>query len=125
MGAQHLPGSVGGDVEGVLLAARRVVGRKVQCVEVELLGLDLGSLGELPAHRDECVGDMLGQDRDRVAGADGLTGRRQRHVDALGDQHFSVAFGAQYREPLVVGLLRRGARHVDSLACVGTIGLRQ
>jgi hypothetical protein len=74
--AQHLPGTVGRHVEGVLLAAGRVVRREVQRVEVELLGLDLGSLGEFPAHRDEGVGHVLGQNRDRVAGADRLPGRR-------------------------------------------------
>ena len=125
VGAQHLPRPVRGDVEGVLLAARRMVGREVQRVEVELLGLDLGSLGELPAHRDEGVGDVLGQDRDRVAGADRLAGRGQRHVDALGDQHCGIALGAQDRQPLVVGPLRLGARHVDPLARVGALGLGQ
>ena len=125
VGAQHLPRPVGRDVEGVLLAARRMVGREVQRVEVELLGLDLGSFGQLPAHRDERVGDVLGQDGDRVAGADGLPGRRQRHVDALGDQHCGVALGAQHGEPLVVGLLRLGARDVDPLARVGAVGLGQ
>ena len=115
----------GRDVEGVLLAARRMVGREVQRVEVELLGLDLGPLGQLPAHRDERVGDVLGQDRDRVPGADRLTGRRQRHVDALGDQHGGVALGPQRGEALVVGALRLGARDVDPLARVGAVGLGQ
>lgn len=102
-----------------------MVRREVESVEVELLGLDLGPLGELPAHRHERVRDVLGQDRDRVTGADGLPGRRQCHVDALGDQHGGVALGAQHRKPLVIGLLRLGARDVDPLARVGSIGLRQ
>ena len=74
VGAQHLARAVRRDVEGVLLAARRVVGREVQRVEVELLGLDLGALGQFPAHRDEGVGDVLGQDGDRVPGADAADG---------------------------------------------------
>ena len=49
-----------------------MVGREVERVEVELLGLDLGSLGQLPPHRDEDVGDVVGQDRDGVPGADRL-----------------------------------------------------
>ena len=125
VGAQHLPRSVRRDVEGVLLAARRMVGREVERVEVELLGLDLGSLGQLPAHRDEGVGDVLGEDRDRVPRADRLTGRRQRHVDALGDQHRGVALGPQHLQSLVVAALRLGADDVDPLARVGSIGLRQ
>ena len=48
VGAQQLTRPFGCDVEGVGLAARRVVGRKIQRVEVELLGFDLGSLGKLP-----------------------------------------------------------------------------
>ena len=115
----------GRDVEGVLLAARGVIGREVQRVEVELLGLDLGPFGQFPAHRDEGVGDVLGQDRDRVPGADRLAGRGQRHVDALGDQHRGVAFGAQRGEALVVGPLGLGAGDVDPLACVGAVGLGQ
>ena len=110
VGAQHLPGAVGRDLEGVLFAAGRVVRREVQCVEVELLGLHLGSFGQFPAHRDERVGDVLGQDRDRVARADRLPGRRQRDVDALGDQDGGVTFGAQRRQPLVVGALGLGPR---------------
>ena len=117
--------SVRRDVEGVLLAARRMVGREVQRVEVELLGLDLGPLGQFPAHRDERVGDVLGQDRDRVPRTGRLAGRRQRHVDALGDQHRRVALGAQHRQPFVVGALGLGAGDVDPLAGVGAVGLGQ
>ena len=45
------------DEERVLHLPRRVVGAEVQGVEVEPLRLDLGPLGDLPAHRDEDVGD--------------------------------------------------------------------
>jgi hypothetical protein len=102
-----------------------VIGREVQRVEVELLGLDLGSLRQLPAHRDERVADVLGQDRDRMPGADRLAGRRQRDVDALGDQHGGVALGPQGGQALVVGALRLGARDVDPPACVRAVGLGQ
>ena len=54
-----------------------------------------------------------------------LPGRRQRHVDALGDQHRGVALGPQHLEPLVVGALRLGARDVDQAARVGAVGLGQ
>ena len=125
VGAQHLPGALGRDVEGVLFAAGRVVRREVQRVEVELLGLDLGTLGQFPAHRDEGVGDVLGQDRDRVPGADRLPGRRQRHVDAFGDQDRRVPLGTQHRQPLVVRALDVGPDDVDPVACVGAVGLGQ
>ena len=125
VGAQQLPGSFGRDVEGVLLAARRMVGREVQGVEVELLGLDLGALGQFPAHRHEGVGDVLGQDGDRVPRPGGLAGRRQRHVDALGHQDGGVALGAQHRQPLVEEPLRLAARDVDALAGVGAVVLGQ
>ena len=125
VGAQQLPGAFGRDVEGVLFAARRMVGREVQRVEVELLGLDLGPLGQFPAHRDEGVGDVLGQDRDRMPGAGRLPRRRQRHVDAFGEQHRGVALGPQRRQPFVVGALGFGACRVDPPARVGALGLGQ
>ena len=80
-------------MEGVGLAARRVVRWEVQRVEVELFGLHLGALGQLPAHRHKGVGDVLGQDGDRVAGADRLSGGGQGDVDRLGDQDRGVALG--------------------------------
>jgi hypothetical protein len=58
-----------------------------------------------------------------MPGTDRLAGRRQRDVDALGDQHGGVALGPQGGEALVVGALRVGARHVDPLACVRSVGL--
>ena len=110
--AQQLTGSLRGDVEGVGLAAGRVVWREVQRIEVELLALHLRPLGQLPAHRDEGVGDVLGQDGDRVARTERLAGRRQGDVDGLGHQNGRVALGAQRRQPLVVVGLRgrRGPR---------------
>ncbi len=59
VGAQHEAALGRVDEEGVLHLARRVVGVEVQGVEVEPLGLDLGALGDLPAHADEQVGDPL------------------------------------------------------------------
>ena len=102
-----------------------MVGREVQRVEVELLGLDLGPLGQLPPHRDEGVGDVLGQHGDRVAGADRLTCRRQRHVDALGDEHCGVALGPQRAEALVVAALRLRAGDVHPPPGVRPVRLRQ
>ena len=54
-----------------------------------------------------------------------LTGRRQCHVDALGDERRGVAFCPQRGEPLVVAALRLGAGHVDPLAGIGAVSLGQ
>ena len=70
------PESSAADEEGVLHRARRVVRREVQRVEVEPLGLDLGALGHLPAHRDEDVLDALLQGGERVARTGADAGRR-------------------------------------------------
>ena len=102
-----------------------MVGREVERVEVELLGLDLRPLGQFPSHRDEGIGDVLGQDRDRVPGAGRLPSRRQRDVDAFGDQHRRVALGAQRRQPFVVAALGLAACGVDALAGVGALVLGQ
>ena len=105
--------------------AGRVVLAEVQRVEVEPLGLDLGSLGHLVAHRDEDVGDPLGQRGQRVPGAAGTAVPGQRDVDGLLDEHPRVALGAQRRQPGVVRGLRRGERLVEPAAGGGPLGRRQ
>ena len=97
--------------ERVLHGARRVVGPEVERVEVEPLGLDDRALGDLPAHRDEDVGDQLGAGGDRVPGADGDPVGRQRDVDGLLDQHPLLVLGLEHG-------LAGGERLVD-----GTAGL--
>jgi hypothetical protein len=72
VGAQHHPGPIGAagprDEERVLHLAGRVIGREVERVEVVPLGLGLGPLGDLVAHRDEHVGQPLRQRGHRVPG---------------------------------------------------------
>ena len=87
LGAQHevVLGRLG--PEGVLHRARRVVGAEVERVEVEPLGLDERALGDLPAHRDEDVGDPLGEHRDRVPGSGDLAVPGKGDVDGLLDEH--------------------------------------
>ena len=90
------PPSGPGDEEGVLHLAGRVVGREVQGVEVEPLGLDLGALGDLVAHGDEDVGDAAPP--SVVSGCRAPRGRAvlgQRDVDGLLDQDPRVALGLQ------------------------------
>ena len=81
------------DPEGVLQGAGRVVGTEVEGVEVEPLGLDLGSLGDLPAHRHEDVGDVLGDGGQRVPGTDRFDVPRQRDVDPLGREQVFLLGG--------------------------------
>ena len=72
--------------ERVLHLPRRVVDAEVQRVEVEPLRLELGPLGDLPAHRDEDVGDALGQRLQRVPRAARVPVGGQRDVDGLLDE---------------------------------------
>ena len=83
------------DVEGVLHLPGRVVGVEVQGVEVEPLRLDLGSLGDLPAHPDEQVGDALRHQLDGVAAAERAAARGQGDVDGLLGEDPLVALGLE------------------------------
>ena len=102
-----------------------MIRQEVERVEVEVLGLHLRALGDLPAHRDEHVGDLLGDDADRVAGADRLTLRRQRHVDGLGDEHGGVALGEQHGAAIVECRGDPGTGDVHALARVGLLLTRE
>ena len=88
--AQHDAAVLGADEEGVH-RARRVVRPDVERVEVGPLGLDLGTLRDLPAHRDEDVLDALHDRGERVPGAGGAAVVGQRDVDNLLDQDARVA----------------------------------
>lgn len=104
-----------------MFAARRVVGREVEGVEVELLGLHLGPLGQFPSHRDERVGDVFGQHDDRVPGAGRHPSRGQCDIDTFGHQHGRVALGTQRRQPFVVAALSGIAGGVDALTGLGSL----
>ena len=113
------------DEEGVHHRAGRVVRGDVERVEVEPLGLDLGTLGDLVAHRDEDVGEQLLDGRQRVPGADGAAAGRQRDVDGLGDQDPGVALVLQcdWRAASAASTCSRASS--DALAGVGLGGRRQ
>src|SRR6266545_1785410 len=83
------------DVERVLRAARRVIGRDVQRVEVEEFGLDLRPVLNLVAYRDEDVFDLLPQQRDRMKVAPPYAASGQRHVNALFGQLFGFSLGGE------------------------------
>ena len=98
-----------------------MVGQEVQCIEVEVLGLDLGSFGDLPAHPDEHVGNLIGDHRDRVPRSRRTTRTGQGDIDGLGDQDGRVAFGGQHRQSFLVGALDLAAGDVDSFARFGLL----
>ena len=114
--AQHLAAALGRDVEGVLQRARRMIGQEVQRVEVVVLRLDLGPLGDLPAHRHEHVRDLLGDDRDGMLGSHRGASGRDRQVERLGHEDGGVALGLQFGQAPVICLLHAPAGHVDRLA---------
>ena len=107
----------GGSVQNVSCMVRAGwSGTEVERVEVEPLGLDDRTLGDLPAHRDEDVGDQLGAGGDRVPGAGGHPVGRQRDVDGLLDQHPLLVLGLEHRLPLAERLVDRAAGLADPLA---------
>ena len=102
--------------EGVLNGPRRMVGTQVEGVEVEPFSLDDRTFGDLPAHRDEDVGDQLGAGGDGVPSAGGGAVGRQRDVDGLLDQHPLLGLGLEDRLAGGQGLADRAAGLADPLA---------
>ena len=119
------PDSCGPDPEGVLQGARRVVRRHVEGVEVVPLGLDLGTLRPLVAHRDEQVGDPLHQRGQRVPGPGRDPVPGQRDVDGLLDQDPLVALLLELGLPGGQRLGHLAAGAPDPLAGVGLRGRGQ
>ena len=109
--------------EGVLHRAGRVVRAEVERVEVEPLGLDERTLGDLPAHRHEDVGDALGEHRDRVPGALGPAVPGQGDVHRLLDEHPLLGLDLELGLALRQRLVHRAAGLADALAGV-LAGLR-
>ena len=91
LGAQHETGVDGVEEEGVLHLPGRVVGAEVEGIEVEPLALELGALGDLPAHADEGVDEALRGELDRMARAGLATQGRHGDIDPLLDEDALVA----------------------------------
>ena len=104
------------DEEGVLLAAGRVVRPDVQRVEGQPLGLDLRALGDLPAHADEDVLDPLGDEADRVPGAERRLRAQDGEVLGLLDEDPLVALRLELALPLAEGRADAPTRLPDALA---------
>ena len=91
VGAQHEPAAVGalGQIEGVVLLARRVLGRDVERGEIVEILLDMRPLGDDKPH--------LAKDRDDLV--DGLADRMDAAL--LGERHRQRDVGALGGEPRV------------------------
>ena len=125
MRAQDQPGAGRLDEEGVLLLAGRVVGGDVEGVEGEPLRLDLGALGDLPAHRDEDVLDALGDQADRVPRPQRSARDPHRQVDGLLDEDAPVAVGLELGLAGGQGLGHLSAGLAHALAGLGLRARRQ
>ena len=73
-----------GDEERVLRVARRMVRRKVQRLEVVVVGLDLGTFADGVAHRLEDGDDFVHHAQHRMLDADGAVNAGEGDVEAFG-----------------------------------------
>ena len=61
------------NVECILQRPRRMIRHKIQCIEIEILGLNLGAVGNFPPHADENILNVLRNLSDRMHRSDGPT----------------------------------------------------
>ena len=109
-----------GDVEGVPQVAGRVVGRDVQELEVELLGLHLGALEDLEAVGVEHLAHVAHERVDRVQVADRASGAPARSCRAPPPPAAPRAsLPAKRRQPLLDGGLDLGAHSLASCPSAG------
>ena len=87
-------------------------------------GLDLGTLGDLPAHGHEDVADALGDELERVSRTDRAAGRRCGDVDRLLDEQTRIALDLELALTRRQGFGDLPARHTDPLAGLSLGGRR-
>ena len=75
-----------GDEQRVLRVARRMVRRKVERLEVVVVGLDLGAFADGVAHRLEDGDDLVHHAQHRMLDADGALDAGKGDVEALGGE---------------------------------------
>jgi hypothetical protein len=100
-----------------------MVGAEVERVEVQPLGFDLRSFGDLPAEADEVVRRLFLDEAQRVASAEVAPVGGQGDVDGLFDEDRGVAFGLEFGKAGVVGLLDLSPGLADDLTGGGFVGL--
>ena len=88
----------GGQVEGVLRIAGRMVGGGVQRVEAMVFVLDFGAVGDDEADLAEAADDILGDLRERMELAEGAAAAREREIGGFFGRggrkfQFAVALG--------------------------------
>ena len=108
MGAQHHARAVGllVEVEGVVLLARRMLGRHVEGGEIVEVVLDMRTLGDREAEIAPDLHDLLPHLAHRMDGALRLRAHRQGDVDLLGGE-------ARFERRLLKRRLARGDRLGD------------
>ena len=94
-----------GNIEGVLRIARRVVFRCIERLEVVVIGLDLGTLLDIKAHRTEDLAHLL-LDLCKGVTMTELTPLRRhgnidlfRSRDGAGDARFRASFSSPLSSP--------------------------
>ena len=105
-----------GDEEGVVQGTGRVIGRRVESLEVVVLGLDLGPFGDLVAHADEDVLDLPLGLIDQVQPPEGRRPTGQGDVHALPVQDVQQLIGLDDHPALFERGLERLADDVAELA---------
>ena len=104
------------DEEGIVQRARRVIGGCVERLEVVVVGLDLGTLGDLVAHADEDVLDLAARRSDQVQVAQRERTTRQRDVDAVAFERPDQFVGLELRQPRLERRLEFSLDKVAELA---------
>ena len=102
-----------------------MVGRSVEGLEVVVLGLHLGALGDLVAHADEDILDLPLRLGDEMEMAQGRGPARQADVDALLLQFVHQFLGLQRRSAHFEGLLEFAPDEVSDLSDFGPLGRRK
>ena len=105
--SRRSPSGLGREVERVVLLARGMLGRDVELGEVEVVGLDVGTLGDREAHVGEDLDALVEHLGDRV---DAPVGDR---AEPHGQRHVGLLVGEAMRQGIA---FERGFARLQRLA---------
>ncbi len=105
-----------GDEQRVLRVARRMVRRKIQRLEVVVVGLDLRAFANRVAHRLEDGDDLVHHAQHRMFHTDGTLNARQRNVEAFGGELRICAGGVELGLSFFNGSFRTSLQCIDALS---------